>query len=378
VVLTADRPAELHYCGAPQTIDQHGLFGRFARAALQLGTPDAAPLSLRGCRLTVAHAVGLAMGPIPGPVQLNIPLRKPLEPAAPHTEEERDFVSFSDNIADATPIVSHATVQATVPAHVTELIATAQRGIIAVGNVPAYDRDLAAAVAELARATGFVVIAESGSQLRLAGRCISHHDALVSCAARGVLAPDLIVQIGGELASSGWIAARVAWASATTVMLDRFAQHDPHSQAAAIIVGELATTVRALTVPSTAASLQPRAAYAATWNALDAVASASVETALAANSTAEPGFVKAAVRSLPKGAGLLLGNSLPIRVVDQVCDPSDDNERWVVTQRGANGIDGLLAGAAGAVAARGPAMLLIGDVSFSHDVGSLAVLRTCN
>jgi 2-succinyl-5-enolpyruvyl-6-hydroxy-3-cyclohexene-1-carboxylate synthase len=188
----------------------------------------------------------------------------------------------------------------------------------------------------------------------------------------------LVVQIGGELASSGWIAARVAWSSATTVMLDRFAQHDPHSQAAAILVGDLATTVRALTAPTPSAMLQTRAAYAATWKSLDAVASASVEAALTAYPTAEPGFVKAAVRALPQGAGLLLGNSLPIRVVDQVCSPTDDSERWVVTQRGANGIDGLLAGAAGAVAARGPAMLLLGDVSFSHDVGSLAVLRTCN
>jgi 2-succinyl-5-enolpyruvyl-6-hydroxy-3-cyclohexene-1-carboxylate synthase len=161
-------------------------------------------------------------------------------------------------------------------------------------------------------------------------------------------------------------------------MLDRFAQHDPHSQAAAILVGDLATTVRALTAPTPSAMLQTRAAYAATWKSLDAVASASVEAALTAYPTAEPGFVKAAVRALPQGAGLLLGNSLPIRVVDQVCSPTDDSERWVVTQRGANGIDGLLAGAAGAVAARGPAMLLLGDVSFSHDVGSLAVLRTCN
>jgi 2-succinyl-5-enolpyruvyl-6-hydroxy-3-cyclohexene-1-carboxylate synthase len=78
---------------------------------------------------------------------------------------------------------------------------------------------------------------------------------------------------------------------------------------------------------------------------------------------------------LPPSGLLIVGNSLPIREVDAyvraATRPVD-----VVCQRGANGIDGLIAGAAGAArAAEKPALLLLGDVSFAHDLGGLAAAR---
>jgi 2-succinyl-5-enolpyruvyl-6-hydroxy-3-cyclohexene-1-carboxylate synthase len=45
-----------------------------------------------------------------------------------------------------------------------------------------------------------------------------------------------------------------------------------------------------------------------------------------------------------------------------------------VTQRGAAGIDGLVASATGATAS-GPVLLVLGDVSLAHDLGSLIVAR---
>jgi 2-succinyl-5-enolpyruvyl-6-hydroxy-3-cyclohexene-1-carboxylate synthase len=89
----------------------------------------------------------------------------------------------------------------------------------------------------------------------------------------------------------------------------------------------------------------------------------------------EPAVVRAAVEALPSGGLLLLGNSLPVREVDAYVRASDKSLS-VLAQRGANGIDGLIAGAAGAArAAEKPALLLIGDVSFAHDLGSVAAAR---
>ncbi|MBP9086220.1 MAG: 2-succinyl-5-enolpyruvyl-6-hydroxy-3-cyclohexene-1-carboxylic-acid synthase [Kofleriaceae bacterium] len=385
VVITADRPAELHYCGAPQTIDQRNLFGSFTRASFLLGTPDATALALRGCRRTVAQAVALATGALPGPVHLNVPLRKPLEPAIAHNPEEQEFVRFSDTLAAHTPVLAPPVLVAAIPATVLTVIKQARSGLIAVGNTPAYSAGLSDAVAALATATGFAVVAESGSQVRHAGRCVGHHDALTMSAARDRLAPDVILQIGGELASSGWIAARVAWANAATIIFDSHGIIDPHSQASAVVIGNLVDALREVTRridQPDAQHDQPtehtatRAACAAQWHALDTIAAAAIETVLLQHPDSEAGMIKAAMHALPQGAGLLLGNSLPIRVVDQITAPTADRRRWIVTQRGANGIDGLLAGAAGAVHARGRAMLLVGDVSFAHDIGSLALLRS--
>jgi 2-succinyl-5-enolpyruvyl-6-hydroxy-3-cyclohexene-1-carboxylate synthase len=47
----------------------------------------------------------------------------------------------------------------------------------------------------------------------------------------------------------------------------------------------------------------------------------------------------------------------------------------VLTQRGAAGIDGLIASAAGATWAGAPVLLVLGDVSFAHDLGGLLAAR---
>jgi len=77
---------------------------------------------------------------------------------------------------------------------------------------------------------------------------------------------------------------------------------------------------------------------------------------------------------LPDGAHWVLGNSLPIRDVDAYVTAAAKVR--VLSQRGANGIDGLVSGAAGsALAIQAPTLLLLGDVSLLHDVGGLAFAR---
>ena len=83
IVLTADRPPELRDCGAGQTIDQLGIFGRHVRWFSELGTPDATLEAMRHVRAVACRAVATARGEtggVAGPVHVNLPFREPLDP----------------------------------------------------------------------------------------------------------------------------------------------------------------------------------------------------------------------------------------------------------------------------------------------------------
>jgi 2-succinyl-5-enolpyruvyl-6-hydroxy-3-cyclohexene-1-carboxylate synthase len=75
--------------------------------------------------------------------------------------------------------------------------------------------------------------------------------------------------------------------------------------------------------------------------------------------------------ALPAGSFLVVGNSLPPRLIDRYC-PAAARQLRVLSQRGASGIDGLVAGALGSASQADAATTLVcGDISFLHDVGSL-------
>ena len=83
ILLSADRPAELHNCGANQTIEQHNIFSNQVQASYHSLPPDEVS-DYEELKLLVCKMVTDSLQPIPGPVHFNIPFREPLlsEPLA--------------------------------------------------------------------------------------------------------------------------------------------------------------------------------------------------------------------------------------------------------------------------------------------------------
>lgn len=381
VVLTADRPLDVQQAAAAQTIDQVKLYGDQVRSFFDLGLPDAAPSALGGLRRSVVQAVTQSLAPVPGPVHLNLRARKPLEPTPPQTEAEH---ALSQRITEllARPRARHA--PTTLLANEAVLAAArtlseAASVIISVGPLPASSPSLTKPLGELSRLLQAPIFAEASSQVRFA---LSDHehafplfDWLLSTPSEAAkLRADVLLCIGHTPTSSAF--ERWAGQLPRRLVLAEHGYPDAIGNAELVASGDLEQGLAALLA---ALRLEPRRAVDAAF--LPGLAAAHercraiVGEAVGTRSPvlSEGAAVKAVVESLPDGALLVLGNSLPIRDVDAYVTSAA--ELRVVTQRGANGIDGLVAGAIGScVAARVPTVLLIGDVSLLHDLGSLAAL----
>lgn len=380
IAITADRPPELQQCRAPQTIDQTRLYGDFARGFIDLGVADAHPAALRSVRRKAAQAVALSLGPVPGPVQVNAPARKPLE----HTGAVDEITEAALGRARAVPVAAgFAGVTAPSPEAVAALASAArrsQRGLIACGPAPAQQRDAREAVAALARATGFPVLAESTSQLRLGvdmpGACFAFDSGLRSPDARRANRPDLILELGAAPVSTAWRQYVADHIGCPRFAIGPYGWSDEHNAATAVVSADVTLACTAL-VAALDGHRPPveSEAWRATFADMDERARRALAPLSAESPLTQSAAARTVVQGLPNGGWLALGNSLSVRDVDAFCLEKAADVR-VLSQRGASGIDGLIAGAAGSgVANSEPGVLVLGDVSFAHDIGGLAAAR---
>jgi len=377
IAITADRPPELHQCGATQTIDQIDLYGSFVRGAFDLGAPVGTAIALRALRRKLTQAITLARGPHPGPVHLEVPLRKPLEPAEPSTDEERALATLVAELRRAPISVNPPRLAADADAlsALASAISAEPRGVIVAGALPAsFPRE---ALFALAAKSGYPLLAEAGSQLRFGPRplnvvAIDHFDLiLASPSLAGAHVPRLIVQIGAEPVAAGWTAAQPLLTGATRYVLAAHDWRDPDSSARSVIIGDLVESLVTITDQVNATS---PADFVESWRIAEARVVSALGRALASHPRSEVSVMQAVIDAVPANGIVQIGNSLPIRVVDHVRGAGV--HRTVLTQRGAAGIDGLIASAAGATRTGKPVVLVLGDVSFAHDLGGLLAARS--
>jgi len=382
IVLTADRPLALQACAAAQTIDQVKMYGGFVRAAFDLGASDGREAGLVALRRMTAQAVAKARGPHPGPVHLEARADKPLEPRPARDDGERALARRARALADEGPTLSLAATTPALPregiAELAVALARASRPLLVAAPAPLGTARARERLAAIARATGAALFADVASQLRLGavpdGVPIDAAEALLRLpAARRALEPDLVVELGGAPTSSAWERWVAEHPNVPRWVIAPHEWADPHGTAVAIVHADVAEAIDALTDALADAPTRAGSSLRAWLARAGGIARAVIEEALAtAPLLTELEATRRVVRALPDGAQLQLGNSLPIRHADLIVAPEDAPTARVLSQRGANGIDGLVAGATGAATASGrPTALLVGDVSLAHDIGSL-------
>ncbi len=380
LVLSADRPRRLQANRSAQTIDQTELFGRKVRAFFELGDPRPERGALQALARKAVQAVALSRGPEPGPVHLNFPADKPLEPLAASTAQQLALEQAASDILQqlvrcSSPELALADEEATI-VEILSFARGAQRPVLSFGpSSPGHAARLAA-YRELCTTSGWPVLAEASSGLRfgphvgastmwdgfdLSFRQPRHLDAL----------PDFVLHFGDPFTSGAAHSAIGRAEGLRRVVVSQHAFADPHNDAALVLRAPQAAVARALSERLPEVSEQ----WLLTVTQANAESWQRVTTTLASDAPFHEGHALAVIgEQLTTDDTLVLGNSLPLRMADTVIAAKEDRVHCV-SQRGANGIDGLVSGAAGvASVSAGRTLAVIGDISALHDLGALAVV----
>ncbi|MBA2377734.1 MAG: 2-succinyl-5-enolpyruvyl-6-hydroxy-3-cyclohexene-1-carboxylic-acid synthase [Rubrobacter sp.] len=409
LLLTADRPPELRKTGANQTINQPGIFGEHVRWSFDVPAPDL-NVDAASVLTTVDQSVHRALRPPSGPVHMNMMFREPFLPddengepeLPPHLEHWRAGDSPYTKYSPTKPTVDEAEIEA-----IRSELRGVERGIVVAGRLRA--RESGEAAARLAESLGWPFLPDIGSQARIggvSGTAIANYDILLADEAFASNAPEAVLHIGGGAVSkrlSGYIARHRP--KAHTVVKESPARLDPNHLATRSVesnvtafcdsLSKLATDdgregARAETwreaseddrhieeAANAAAKDGLESPWASMWRDASEKAARRIEEAASkAEEISEPFVARSVSRLIPDGHGLVVASSMPIRDMDAYA-VSDRTFVPVAANRGASGIDGTVATAAGYARGSGrPATLVVGDLALLHDLNSLAMLRS--
>jgi 2-succinyl-5-enolpyruvyl-6-hydroxy-3-cyclohexene-1-carboxylate synthase len=345
IIIAADRPWELHGCGAPQSMPQAGVLRGLVDRELDLGEPSSEDRAVRALRARVSR---LAQGA--GPAVLNVPLREPLLPPPGPSTPPPGLSTLAINGRTDRPATRWVSAGSALD------LGRIQRGVVIAGAHA--DPGIVHGWSLL----GLPIIADAVSGCRHLPNVIHHADALVS----GPLAadpPDLVLQ-SGDVPMSRAVYEWLDRATGDWLIHEGDGRDRDWLARASLRTTGLGAQVRVRADP----------AWLRQWSDGDRRAA----TTLAAAMQGEPwGEVLAAhlVCNHPALRRLVLANSMSVRHGNLHLLASPER-RMVVGNRGVNGIDGQLGTLIGvASAADGPTCLLTGDLATLHDLPALAGLR---
>ena len=359
LVCTADRPPELQGVGAPQTINQTNLYGTFVRKFIDVGLADDAKSSK--WRTIARDAFSATVGVNRGPCHVNLPFREPLV-----------GVAGSLPVADShSPVRMSADVATASERKKLSLALRVERGIIIAGN----GIDQPRFILELAAKLKWPVVADPRSNCRVAPE--SSHGAMVSSCADVVLRhqpsaeslkPTVVLRIGDPPVSkvvNQWLAQCGAEHIAVTQQPSLV---DPDKVVTTHIVGSFNELFMEM---SRGADSRSETEWISSWKRCVKNARTALDEELSKQTQlTEPLCAVTVSEAIAAGTNLVVSSSMPVRDLEWFAPPRDGVR--VFSNRGVNGIDGVVSTAVGvALSSKSPTALLIGDIAMLHDSNGL-------
>ena len=387
IVLSADRPHTLLHVGAPQTVDQHKIFGTAVNYYEELAVPQESHYYTYP-RQVARKAYMKAMDTKKGPVHINVPLFEPLVPelSRNHFEAGRSFfkvvkpnyssVFGCDNRNNLTHInnainIAHGNDGAN---EINDLLERYERILILAG--PQIDIDEANTIRFFGETLQAPILADPLSNVRgcnISDGVISTYDALLAGQALWhELKPDCIIQFGQIVVSkrvqqmiASWTDVEYIEVNPTMDSMNPTGKTTMHVQASIDVFTHLY------------GKNNNSDKYLKLWQRLEQEGKKQLSTAIDEPHCFEGRTIRELQEYIPEEGQVFVANSMTIRDFDYFWF-SGESKAVLYGNRGVNGIDGTISTALGLAANGRPTYLVTGDLSLFHDLNGLAVAKTHN
>ena len=387
IVLSADRPHTLLHVGAPQTVDQHKIFGTAVNYFEELAVPQESHYYTYP-RQVARKAYMKAMDTKKGPVHINVPLFEPLVPELSRNHFEAGRSSFKvvkPNYSsvfgcDTRNNLTHIN-NAIDVAHnndstkeINDLLERYERILILAG--PQIDIDEANTIRFFGEALQAPILADPLSNVRGCSTSkvvISTYDALLAGQALWhELKPDCVIQFGQIVVSkrvqqmvASWDNVEYIEVNPTMDSMNPTGKTTMHMQASIDVFTNLYGVKN------------DSPAYLGKWQHLETAGKQKLGTAIEEPSCFEGRTIRELQQHISDNAQVLIANSMSIRDFDYFWF-SGESKAVLYGNRGVNGIDGTISTALGLAVNGRPTYLVTGDLSLFHDLNGLAVAKTHN
>ena len=365
IVLSADRPHTLLHVGAPQTVDQHKIFGTAVNYYEELAVPQESHYYTYP-RQVARKAYMKAMDTKKGPVHINVPLFEPLVPELSRNHFEAGRSSFKvvkPNYGGAFSCDDG-----------NNLLERYERILILAG--PQIDIDEANTIRSFGEALQAPILADPLSNVRGCGASdvvISTYDALLAGQALWhELKPDCVIQFGQIVVSkrvqqmiASWTDVEYIEVNPTMDSMNPTGKTTMHVQASIDVFTHLYGKNNSSDT------------YLNIWQRLEQEGKKQLSSAINEPHCFEGRTIRELQQYIPENGQIFVANSMTIRDFDYFWF-SGGSRAVLYGNRGVNGIDGTISTALGLAVNGRPTYLVTGDLSLFHDLNGLAVAKTHN
>ncbi|MCH7773490.1 MAG: 2-succinyl-5-enolpyruvyl-6-hydroxy-3-cyclohexene-1-carboxylic-acid synthase [Bacteroidetes bacterium] len=379
IICTADRPPELLNTGANQTINQWNLYKNNIRWFKYIGLPQLSVKRIFILQKIPVRAFETSIIRDKGPVHLNFPFRKPLEPDS-FTDEVGDEILMvikncitpGANINRKGNLSKRETKRIN---KIAENIIGKEKGLIIVGPKE-YDPDFVSNIKQLSKVTGYPVLADGVSHLRFRTLksdkfiCTNYDAFLRSNNFITENKPEIVLQFGRTF-TSAILEKYLEQSKPLRFIINDYGDLFGPSKTSKVLKFNPISFCENLIRVLTESKFKRKHNWLKIFKKAE-ILTEEIKTLLLkkSNLKIEPKVFSELISILPSNTKIMVGNSLPIRDFDNFVGKTNKNLK-LFFNRGASGIDGVTSTALGIASIEKPTILITGDLSFLHDLNAL-------